>query len=114
AYPLSGIPHNARQNALNQLKKFQSSSSPIQCQSTPIRFGGPPPPPGNLWVNIGPTPILNGQVSPLQPVSGRTTAIAVDPNDPTHWLIGGAQGGIWSSSDAGLTWTPLTDDQASL
>ena len=37
-----------------------------------------------------------------------------DPSSASHWLIGGAQGGIWESTDSGGTWTPRTDDQASL
>src|SRR5437899_2916298 len=78
AFPLPGIPDAARQNAVNKVQQIQS-------QTTRTKKGGPPPAPGNLWVNIGPTPILGGQVSPPQAVSGRTTAIAVDPSDPTHW-----------------------------
>src|SRR6185369_12980826 len=34
--------------------------------------------------------------------------------DPNRWLIGAAQGGIWETRDAGLTWSPKTDDQPSL
>jgi hypothetical protein len=42
-------------------------------------------------------------------------ALAVDPLNPTtRWLIGAAQGGIWETSDGGASWTPRTDDQASL
>ena len=56
------------------------------------------------------------------PVSGRVTAIAVDPNDATGntVYIGGANGGVWKSTNAAasdatvVTWTPLTDQQASL
>ena len=59
-------------------------------------------------------PILGGQVAPPQAVSGRVAAIAVDPTDLTHWLIGAAQGGVWESLNAGSTWAPLTDAQASL
>lgn len=75
---------------------------------------GPPPPAGNSWVSIGPAPINGGQVAPPQTVSGRVTAIAVDPVNSAHWLIGGAQGGVWASFDAGSSWAPMTDDQASL
>ncbi|TAJ94810.1 hypothetical protein EPO44_13800 [bacterium] len=69
---------------------------------------------GNTWVNIGPAPILGGQTIPPSPVSGRIGDIAVDPNDPNRWLIGAAQGGVWETLDAGATWTPKTDNQASL
>ena len=49
-----------------------------------------------------------------RPMSGRVGAVAVDPIDPSHWLIGAAQGGVWETRDAGATWSPMTDAQASL
>jgi hypothetical protein len=44
------------------------------------------------------------------------TAIAIDPTDPTGntVFIGGAQGGVWRTTDGGVTWQPLTDLQPSL
>src|SRR2546421_5791943 len=59
AYPLSAIPDGARQNAVNKIQQIQS-------QAARTKKGAPPPAPGNVWVNIGPTPILGGQVSPPQ------------------------------------------------
>ena len=47
-------------------------------------------------------------------MSGRIAAVAVDPSDVTHWLIGAAQGGVWETRSTGTTWTPKTDSQASL
>ena len=55
-------------------------------------------------------------------VSGRATAIAIDPADPTGntVYIGGAQSGVWKSTNAAnnaagsVMWTPVTDDQATL
>lgn len=66
------------------------------------------------WEAYGPAPIANGQTPTSNPripsdVSGRINAIAIDDvNDVVY--VGGAQGGIWSSSDNGASWTPLTDD----
>lgn len=62
-----------------------------------------------VWTSIGPSPIL-GNSGP----TGRITSVAVDPSNPSHWLLGSAGGGVWNSSDAGTSWTPLTDAQASL
>ena len=45
---------------------------------------------------------------------GRVAAIAVDPNDPKHLLLGAAGGGIWESPDTGATWKPRTDQMPSL
>ena len=55
-------------------------------------------------------------------VSGRATAVAIDPADPTGntLYIGGAQGGVWKSVNAAASsannviWSPVTDDQATL
>ena len=63
------------------------------------------------WVSIGPTPI---DVAGRTCYAGRTAAVAVDPGDPSHWLIGAAQGGIWETVDAGRTWESRTDRLESL
>ena len=46
--------------------------------------------------------------------AGRVSAIAIHPTDPNILYVGGAQGGVWRSDDAGSNWTPLTDDECSL
>jgi uncharacterized repeat protein (TIGR01451 family) len=100
AYPTGTIPSDARPNALLQIAQANAIlSAPVQ---------------GNRWVNIGPAPMRDGQTAPPMPVSGRIADIVADPRDTNRWLIGGAMGGIWETRDAGLTWTNLTDDQASL
>ena len=73
---------------------------------------------GFNWTAIGPDPTTNGQTPTFDPrfpsdVSGRVTAIAIDPIDDAVY-VGGAQGGVWKSTDNGASWTPLTDDLASL
>jgi len=78
------------------------------------------------WTPLGPVPLAsdasgNGTQDYHQ-VAGRATSVAIDPADPSGntVYIGGAQGGVWKSSTAAnttansVTWTPLTDDQATL
>src|SRR6516225_2184607 len=67
----------------------------------------------NTWSSIGPTPTTGGFFSPA---TGRITAIAVDPSDASGniVLVGGAQGGIWRTTDAGVTWAAVGDQNASL
>jgi hypothetical protein len=78
------------------------------------------------WIPLGPKPLAsdasgNGTQDYHQ-VSGRTTAVAIDPADPTGntVYVGGAQSGVWKSTNAAngmansVTWTPLSDDQATL
>ncbi len=59
------------------------------------------------WSLIGPQPA--GYES-----SGRVTALAIDPNSANTLYLGAAEGGVWKTTDGGLTWTPLTDQQPSL
>lgn len=81
----------------------------------------------SAWTPLGPEPLLSNASGELGeqdygPVAGRVTAVAVDPNDPTGntVYIGGANGGVWKSSNAAaadsaaVIWTPLTDRGATL
>ena len=68
------------------------------------------------WTPIGPTTISNGQ--PLSggntSVSGRVTAIVVDPTNANNVYLGTAQGGVWRSLDGGTTWLSIFDNAKSL
>jgi photosystem II stability/assembly factor-like uncharacterized protein len=68
------------------------------------------------WVPLGPTAIPNGQTygGNRVLVTGRVTAILVDPFNSATLYVGTAQGGIWKSVDGGTRWTPTTDNEASL
>src|SRR5215469_5089099 len=68
------------------------------------------------WVSIGPTPNAYS-TAPADPSafnSGRVASIAVDPNDPAHWLVGFGNGGIWETHDTGVSFVPLTDSAPTL
>jgi hypothetical protein len=45
-------------------------------------------------------------------VGGRTRGLIVDPDDNTNqtWYAGSASGGIWKTTNAGTTWSNLTED----
>src|ERR1700730_9665226 len=59
------------------------------------------------WTELGPFGI-NGQTSGrVDPVSGRTTAIAIHPTNPSIVYVGTAQGGVYRSLNGGTTWTQL-------
>ena len=78
------------------------------------------------WTPLGPVPLASDATGDgfqnYNQVSGRATAVAIDPADPTDntVYIGGAQGGVWNSTNAAtsiadnVTWTAVTDDQATL
>ena len=78
------------------------------------------------WVALGPVPLAsdasgNGTQDYHQ-VAGRATAVAVDPADASGntVFVGGAQSGIWKSTNAAfptannVMWDPISDDQATL
>ena len=44
--------------------------------------------------------------------SGRVSDIAVAPDKKT-WFVGIASGGVWKTENAGITWAPIFDGQAS-
>lgn len=78
-----------------------------------------PSEPAAVWRPLGPAGIPQGQTYGSGPratatMAGRVAAIAVDPRDPQHLLVGTAAGGVWQTRDGGETWTPQTDDQPTL
>ena len=64
------------------------------------------------WTALGPEPVA-AYYGPV-PYSGRATSLAVDPTDASVVYLGTAGGGVWKTTNAGQTWLPLTDTQASL
>ena len=70
---------------------------------------------GPAWVELGPNPIPLGQTQTTRVgVSGRISAIEIDPTDPNRIYVGAAQGGVFRSFDGGATWTPIFDNAQSL
>ena len=60
------------------------------------------------WLPIGPFTHTNtGSWSSGQ---GRVNVIVKDPNNPSTFYVGAPAGGIWKSTDAGMTWNTTTDD----
>ena len=57
---------------------------------------------GLHWRNIGPAV-----------TSGRVIAFAVDPKDRTKYYAAVASGGVWNTTNAGTTWTPVFDNEGS-
>ena len=83
AYPLDSIPEGAMRRALEQIERLETTVLV-------------PP-----WTNIGPAPILGGQIEgpPVAnaKVTGRIRDIDIDPTNPNHWLIASDGGGVWET-----------------
>jgi photosystem II stability/assembly factor-like uncharacterized protein len=108
AFPLGFIPAGARLRALEQLRQMKAAQQQTrQFQTFGTAAAGDPP-----WTPVGPQPSTSPDFAPF--VSGRVTALAVNPSSPNNVYLGAAQGGVWKTTDGGTTWTPLTDSQPSL
>ena len=46
-------------------------------------------------------------------MSGRIADVAVHPTDKSIWYVAAGSGGVWKTTNAGTTFTPVFDDQAS-
>src|SRR5262245_4268763 len=62
------------------------------------------------------TPDFSGlKVRSLGPAvtSGRIVGFAVHPTDRGHYYVASASGGVWKTTNAGTSWTPIFDEQGS-
>ena len=46
-------------------------------------------------------------------MSGRISDIAIHPEDNNTWYVSVGSGNVWKTENAGITWTPIFDDQGS-
>ncbi|MEO5720754.1 MAG: dockerin type I domain-containing protein [Chthoniobacterales bacterium] len=67
------------------------------------------------WIELGPNPIPLGQTQTTRvAVSGRISAIEIDPADSNKVYAAAAQGGVYRSLDGGANWTPIFEGAESL
>ncbi|MGA8430216.1 MAG: hypothetical protein WB729_10375 [Candidatus Sulfotelmatobacter sp.] len=110
--------HRAFQ-AKMELRKRRAAAATFVGAGVPASFTG-------TWTPLGPVPLASDAsgtgIQDYHQVSGRASAVAIDPADASGntVYVGGAQGGVWKSTNAAnptansVTWAPLTDDQATL
>src|SRR5215475_7874683 len=103
AYPLNAIPIGARVRAIEQMERIEARRVELR-RGLYGKDAGTEAQNQPKWEALGPRPITNGNTGTLsRPVSGRATAVALDPgydgvNNKTLYL-GTAQGGVWRSRD---------------
>jgi photosystem II stability/assembly factor-like uncharacterized protein len=105
AYPNEMIPENAYSNSLEQRNALRISNEQLKLSDNSFNI------PTFNWVSLGPKP---GAYFSYGNISSRIVTGAFDPNNSNIIYIGPANGGVWKSTDSGITWIPLTDQQASL
>lgn len=99
-------------NAAATYAKMQPAGRGNFMRIAPAPLATQPVAPLARWSFIGPAEIPNGQTYGRNTiaVSGRVAAIAVDPNNAAHLLVGAAGGGIWESVDRGANWICRGDE----
>ena len=67
----------------------------------------PASPGGSNWIELGPTGIPKGQTygGARVIVTGRVTESVQHPTDALTLYVATARGGIWKSTDGGITWS---------
>ncbi|MCU1265466.1 MAG: hypothetical protein JWM21_1784, partial [Acidobacteria bacterium] len=111
-----GVSVNARARA-QAIKAMARQEDALQQALS--RSGAGPSAPDTVptWTELGPSPLPNGetqQAGVTTPVSGRATAVVVDPTNSNKIYLGTAQGGVWRSTDGGNTWASIFDSAQSL
>ena len=105
AFPEEFIPTDAYKNSLDQRELLRQTNEQLVLTDNNFEI------PTFNWVSLGPTP---GAYFNYGNISSRIVSGTFDPSNPNIIYIGPANGGVWKSSDAGITWIPLTDQQVSL
>ncbi len=65
----------------------------------------------SIFAQTDPTVFENLKFRFIGPEGNRTIAMAGVPGDPMITYIGAASGGLWKTTDAGITWNPIFDNQ---
>jgi len=115
AYPADHTPPSALDHAVAQAQALDHANA-----LSPVRLA---PSSKLTWTKSGPQPIgtigpdasLNsGDYVGSLPVAGRVSVIAPDPVNANIAYLGGASGGVWKTTDGGVSWSPKFDSQPSL
>ncbi len=93
AFPAKSIPAGARTAALRTKMKMKSF---LEATGEPGGHHSPPVPGVCNWVQTG-----------ARNINGRIRSLAVHPTNGAIIYAGAAEGGVWRSTDAGLSWYPL-------
>ena len=99
------LPFDFRQRLMADYRQRQGEQLPpaARRERGAGKRGPALPPPANNWIPIGPSVVRQGQAANRPAVSGRVTGLAIAPA-ATRVYAGSANGGVWRSDDAGLTW----------
>ncbi len=111
AFPIGFIPQGARERALEQKRQMYQREGRFNLLAAPgdLGFVTPPTGPTSNWFSIGPQATSTPFFAPF--TSGRVTALAVNPLNASNVYLGGADGGLWVTTDGGATWFALAQTE---
>ena len=112
AFPAKHVPAGALAAATRKALRMSGTASGTTSGTT-----------GGAWTNLGPAPTNQDAAPYTDPVwsnygggigdaTGRVTAMAVDPTNPNVVYEGGADGGVWKSTDGGSSWQSVGEQIA--
>ncbi|MDP3558235.1 MAG: T9SS type A sorting domain-containing protein [Bacteroidota bacterium] len=64
----------------------------------------------SVWSPSGPNVLPNNLTGYMENGIGRINCIAFHPTNSNTYFVGVAQGGVWKTTNNGVSWTPLTDN----
>lgn len=105
SYPNDLIPVDAYKSSIEQRQSLRDFNQQLILIDSSLDN------PTFNWVSLGPTP---GTYFSYGNISSRIVTGAFDPINPNIVYVGPANGGVWKSTDSGITWFSLTDQEASL
>jgi len=102
-----------------QYRKFILDAAAKERQTSAALLPGASSAPvsGSNWVNIRPTGsnfIKNGSTTLTQTDSGRIRNILTHPTNASIIYIATAGGGVWRTTNGGLSWAPITESLGTL
>lgn len=105
------ITHREIRRALGRIARVQA----LVCSAAltlPALSLGPTSTAAQVTVEEALTGLPLREVGPAV-AGGRIADIAVHPTDRSIWYVAVGSGGLWKTTNAGTTWTPVFDDQPS-
>ncbi|KXK05842.1 MAG: T9SS type A sorting domain-containing protein [Ignavibacteriaceae bacterium] len=98
-FPNNYLPKDAYSKALSQRDEMRKQNGYYYNDYTPS------------WINLGPT---SGYYFNYGYISSRIVTLAIHPYNHNIIYIGTANGGVWKTTDGGISWNPKSDNETSL